>query len=168
MPIHLMPSDISPDLESCNSVLIVSCPICPPMSLAMQNGSPFLQFFKKGIKTPAFEDHIEAIREPLRQRGIRTGVFCSNLPCPTMCLWTKGQRKRLLKRAKDYDVVVVLGCDSATKTAMDTLKDVDCRVVQAMHSTGVANATVRFRFPLTIELLDKSYVGGAGSAEKVG
>jgi hypothetical protein len=105
MPLHLEPVDVSVDLENVRSVLIVSCPVCPPVSLAIQKGTPFIDIFKSGIKTPAFEDHIQNIRESLERRGVRTGVFSMYAPVPTMCLWTRGQHKRLRRRAKDFEAV---------------------------------------------------------------
>ena len=60
MPVHLEPLDVSSDLENFRSVLIVSCPVCPPMCLAMQQNSPFIEFFKRGLKTGAFEE-VDAI-----------------------------------------------------------------------------------------------------------
>ncbi len=152
MPVHMEPRDVSADLEKFHSVLIVSCPVCPPMCLAMQHKSPFIEFFKRGIKTGAFEDYVQSIRKPLEQRGVRTGAFTMHVPTPMMCLWTKGQRSRLLKRARDYEAVVILGCDSAAYTAQETLKDTDCQVIQGMRMVGTTNATLRFRFPLTIDL----------------
>jgi hypothetical protein len=151
MPIHLEPRDVTADLEGFSSVLIVSCPICPPVCVSMQKKRPFIEFFKHGLKTQAFEDYITSIREPLEQRGIRTGVFAMRVPIPTMCLWTEGQRNRLLRRAKDYDAVLVLGCDSATYTAKDTLKETGCQVFQAMRVETISNAIAKFRFPLTVE-----------------
>lgn len=152
MPLQLVPQDVSSDLEDVRSVLIVSCPVCPPVSLAVQTDSPFIELFKSGLKTPAFENHIEQIRKPLEARGIRTGVFTSYLPLPTMCLWTQGQRSRLLEFARNYEAVMVLGCESATYTAQQALANTSCRVVQAMQTTGITNAAVKYRFPLTIEL----------------
>ena len=67
MPLHLEPLDVSGDLENARSVLIVSCPVCPPVSLAIQKGTPFIEVFKSGLKTPAFEDHIQKLREPLER-----------------------------------------------------------------------------------------------------
>ena len=69
-----------------------------------------------------------------------------------MCLWTEGQRNRLLKRARDYEAVVVLGCDSAAYTAQEVLKGSDCQVIQGMQMIGTTNATLKVRFPLNIEL----------------
>lgn len=152
MPVHLEPQDVSADLQRFNSVLIVSCPICPPMCLAMEKKSPFIEFFKRGLKTGAFEDYIKAIRDPLERRGVRTGVYSTYVPCPMMCLWMKSQQGRLLKRARDYEAVLVLGCDSATYTAQESLKNTDCQVIQGMRMVGAANATVKIRFPLTIDL----------------
>lgn len=152
MPVYLEPKNVSADLEKFSSVLIVSCPICPPMCLAMQKKLPFIELFKSGMKTGAFEDYIKSIREPLEQHGVRTGVYSMYTPIPMACLWTVGQHKRLLKQASDYEAVVILGCDSATYTAKEALKGTNCQVIQAMQMTGIANATVKFRFPMTVEL----------------
>ena len=152
MPLNLEPLDVTADLEGFRSVLIVSCPICPTVSLAIKKNKPVIEFFKHGFKTEAFEDYIKSIRAPLEQRGIRTGVYRPFVPSPLMCVWTDGQRKRLRKRAKDYEAVLVLGCDSATYTAKDSLKDTDCKVLPAMRLTAITNATMRFRFPMTVEL----------------
>ena len=158
MPINLEPVDVSADLSDVGSVLIVYCPVCPQFSLAMQNDAPWLECFKNGLKTAALEDHIRKIRAPLEERGGRTAVFTMRVPLPTMCLWTKGQRERLLKRARDYEVVVVLGCDSAAFTAQQVLKDTNCQVILGMKMVGITNATVAHRFPLTFELQEASRV----------
>ena len=120
--------------------------------------SPWIELLKSGLKTGALEKHIEDIRSSLEQRGVRSDVFTMRLPLPTMCLWTKGQRNRLLKRAKDYEAVLVLGCDSARYTAQQTLRSTGCRVVQAMKMVGITNATVQFQFPMTLELQEKTRV----------
>jgi hypothetical protein len=122
------------------------------MCLAMQQNSPFIELFKRGIKTGAFEDYIRSIREPLERRGVRTGAYSIHVPTPMMCLWTKWQRSRLLKRARDYKAVLVLGCDSATYTVQETLKNTDCQVIQGLEMIGTTNATLKVRFPLTIDL----------------
>ena len=150
MPVNVTPRDVSADLAGFDSVLIASCPVCPPMCLAMQKKEPFIEFFKHGIKTAAFEDHIRTIRNSLAKRGVRTGVFSIHAPTPMMCLWTKRQRARLLKRAKDYEAVLILACDSGTESATDALKDTDCQIIQSLNMNGVINATTSIRFPLTV------------------
>ena len=150
MPVNVTPRDVSSDLVGFKSVLIASCPVCPPMCLAMQKKEPFIEFFKHGIKTSSFEDHIQTIRDSLAERGVRTGVFSIHLPTPMMCLWTKRQRARLLKRAKDYEAVLILACDSGTESAKDALKDTNCQIVQSLDMNGVINATTSIHFPLTV------------------
>ncbi len=150
MPVNLTPRDVSSDLADFNSVLIASCPVCPPMCLAMQKKEPFIEFFKHGVKTAAFEDYIRSIRDSLAQGGVRTGVFSIHTPTPMMCLWTERQRKRLRKRAKDYEAVMILACDSGTESAKDALKDTDCQVIQSLDMDGVINATTSIHFPLTV------------------
>jgi hypothetical protein len=152
MPVHLEPLDLSAELEKFSSVLIVSCPVCPPMCLAMAKKSPFIEFFHRGLKTGAFEDYIQSIREPLEQRGILTDVYSVYMPCPMMCVWMKSQQNRLLNRARNYDAVVVLGCDSAAYTVREALRNSGCHVIQGMRMVGAANATMKFHFPLTIDL----------------
>jgi hypothetical protein len=122
------------------------------MCLAMQQNSPFIEFFKRGLKTGAFEDYIQSIRKPLEQRGVRTGAYSIHTPTPMMCLWMKWQRSRLLKRARNYEAVLVLGCDSATYTVQETLKNTACQVIQGMQMIGTTNATLKVRLPLTIDL----------------
>ena len=150
MPVNVTPRDVFADLAGFDSVLIASCPVCPPMCLAMQKEEPFIEFFKHGIKTSAFEDYIQSTRDSLEKHGVRTGVFSIHTPTPMMCLWTKGQRARLLKRANDYEAVLVLACDSGTESAKDALKDTDCQVFQALEMDGVINATTSIHFPLTV------------------
>ncbi|MBT8099811.1 MAG: hypothetical protein KJO82_08675 [Gammaproteobacteria bacterium] len=154
MPLHLDTVDVSAELKNVDSVLIVSCPVCPPVSLATETDSPFIEFFRHGIKTGAYEDHVHDIRESLEQLGATTGVFTSYAPCPATCLWTKGQRNRLLKRARDYEAALVMGCESARQTVADTLEGTDCRVVPGMQLTGITNAILKFGFPLTVKLED--------------
>jgi hypothetical protein len=152
MPLYLEPRDVIAELDGFRSVLIVPCPICPPMSLAMQTKTPFIDFFRHGLKTPAFEDYIVSIREPLEQRGVRTEVLTIRAPLPLMCLWTERQRARLLERAQGFEAVLVLGCNSATQTVKATLEGTGCEVVQAMRMKAMANATTKFGFPGTVKL----------------
>ncbi len=147
MPIYLEPVDISHQLKEFASVLIVFCPICPPISLSIQKHSACLELSKRGFKSTAFQDYIRSIRESLEDFGIKTGVFSTYMPCPFMCLWTKGQRERLRNRTKDYEAAVVLGCDTASYTARQALQDTNCQVFQTMRTTGLTNRNRKFSFP---------------------
>jgi len=167
MPLHLEPLDLYDKLQGYSSVLLVSCPVCPPVSLATDKEMPFMEFFKHGIKTPAYEEFLGEVRQHLERDGISTGVFTSYLPCAATCLWTAGQRKRLLKRAGEYDAAVVMGCESARYTVEQTLKGTDCDVFLAMQLVGVTNANLKFEFPLTVRLDNQARVHANECAEQV-
>ena len=142
MPIFLEPRDALNDLKGFASVLIVSCPICPPMSVSIQSKRPLLEPFRHGIKTGAFEDYIQSIRQALEARGIRTGAFTLRLPVPMMCLWTGGQRRR----QKDPPDRV------ENATLLDALRGTDCHVIQGMSVKTITNATATVRFPGIVDL----------------
>ena len=110
MPIFLEPLDMVDELKGFRSVLIVSCPICPPMCVSIQQKKPFLQPLKHGLKTKAFEDYVIAIEEALKKHGVRTDAFTMRFPVPMMCLWTERQRARIVDRH------FVVGCLAARKT----------------------------------------------------
>jgi len=152
MPLHLESLDLSDTLKSYQSVLLVSCPVCPPISLASDNDSQLIEFFKHGIKTPAYEAHLNELRKSMEAKGIRTGVFTSYIPCPTTCMWTAGQRNRLRKRAVNYDAALVMGCESAQCTVEETLKGTKCDAILGMRLVGITNAKLKLEFPLNIKL----------------
>ena len=152
MPILLQPTDINLEFEKFSSVLIVSCPVCPAVSMAIAQNKPLFNFFKYGFKTEALEDHIKSIQTELEKRGVRTNAFTMRIPHPLMCLWTARQRYRLLKRASGFEAVLVLGCHSAAMTAKDALTDSDCKVLLGMREVGLTNATVRLRSCSQVEL----------------
>ena len=167
MPLHLESIDVVDALEDSRSVLIVSCPVCPPVSLAMQRGSPWIEVLKHGVKTEAFEDHVDELRKDLERRGIRTGVYAMYVPSPMMCVWTMGQHRRLRKRAEAYDTVVVMGCDSAKVSVERALAGTGRRVVVAMELTGLTNAVATFDLPSTVDLDDRALVGDGASVTPI-
>ncbi len=152
MPILLQTLDLTSQLKQFGSVLIVSCPVCPAVSMAIARKEPLFEFFKHGFKTDALEDHIRTIQTDLERRGVRTDTFAIRMPHPLMCLWTARQRRRLLKGAIGFEAVLVLGCHSAAMTAEDALGDTDCKVFLGMREIGLTNATVRYRPPARVEL----------------
>jgi hypothetical protein len=128
--------------------------------LASDDGSPLVEFFKHGIKTPAYERHLDDLRESLEREGIKTGVFTSYIPCPTTCMWTAGQRNRLLKRATDYDAALVMGCASAQRTVEEALTETNCEAILGMRLAGIINARLKFELPLNV-MLDSTMLVGA-------
>jgi hypothetical protein len=125
------------------------------VTVAVRERKPFMQFFTRFLKSPPFEQYIRALQSRLEEKGVTTAVFKSNIPHQWfMCMWTSGQRRKLEERAKQYDAVIVLGCDSATETVRAVVQSTDCRVIEGMKVAGIMNAKLRFHLPGNVSFED--------------
>ena len=153
MPFYLKDRDISSDIASVHSALIVPCRFCPAASLAVREKKPYIELFRSLLRTPSYESHIQALRSRLERLGIRTGVFDSRLPHQFVaCMWTSGRREELARQAAGYDAVIVLGCDAAVEVIRSSLQSTNCRIIPGMEVEGVMNVIPSLRFPLKISL----------------
>jgi hypothetical protein len=157
MPFYLKESDILPRAAGLQSVLIVPCRFCPAASLAVREKKPYIELFRKFLRTEAYESFIRALKRRLKDEGIKTVVFDSKLPHHFVaCMWTSGRRKELAKRAAEFEGVVVLGCDAAGETVCDAIRSTDCRVIQGMEVEGIMNVVPTVSFPFNISLVVQS------------
>ena len=152
MPFYLKEVDVVPEVAKFQSALIVICRFCPAASLAVRNQQPYLEFFRRFLKTESWEQHVNNVRSRLEKEGVKTSVFKGNLLNFIICMWTSGQRKKLLKRASEYEAVVVMGCEGAYESVCDIIKSTDCQVFLGMESEGVLNAIPKFHLPFNISL----------------
>jgi hypothetical protein len=151
MPIHFKDLDVVSEAAGVKSALIVPCNMCPAATVAIREKKPFMQIFRSLLKSLPFEQYLNKLQASLKEQGINTELFRSNFYHQWfMCMWTSAQRKRLLKAAKKHEAVIVLGCDSATETVRDSVKSIDCKVIEGMVVTGIMNATLRLHFPCNI------------------
>ncbi len=148
MPIHFNDLDVVSEVTGLNSALIVPCNMCPAVTVAVREKKPFIQFFRSFLKSVPFEQYMGTLQSRLREKGVITKVFKNYIPHQWfMCMWTSEKRKKLQKCAKQYDAVIVLGCESATETVRDVVKSNDCKVIEGMEVTGIMNAQLRFHLP---------------------
>ena len=153
MPFYLKESDITSQVAGLGSVLIVPCGFCPAASLAVREGKPYIEPFRRFMKTGAYESFIQQLKGRLEQQGIKAAVFNIRVPHRFVaCLWTSGSRRELAKRAKEFDAVVVLGCEGAVQTVCDSVASSDCRVIPGMELEGLMNAVPKVSFPFNISL----------------
>jgi hypothetical protein len=151
MPIHLNDLDVVPEVAGLSSALIVPCNMCPAVTVAVRENKPFIQFFRSFFKSAPFEQYIRALQIRLKEKGVKTKVFKNNLYHHWfLCMWTSGRRKKLRKYAKQYEAVIVLGCESATETVHELVESIDCKVVQGMEVAGFMNAKLKFHLPCNI------------------
>jgi hypothetical protein len=155
MPIHLNDLDVVSEVTGLSSALIVPCNMCPAVTVAVREEKPFIQFFRSFLKSFPFEQYIRALQSRLREMGVNTKVFKSNLYHQWfLCMWTSGRRKKLQKYAKQHEAVIVLGCDSATETVRDSVKSNNCKVIEGMEVVGIMNAKLRFHLPCNVSFED--------------
>lgn len=153
MPFYLDEKDLVPDVAGLKSVLIVPCRFCPAASMAVSCDEPYLEFHRRFLKTDPYERLIDSMKSSFETRGIRTGVFRSRLVHQfVLCMWTAKRRKRLLERAKDYEALVVIGCEAAVETVRDVVKSTGCAVIQGMKTKGIMSIQPRVKLPCSISL----------------
>lgn len=153
MPVFLKEIDDFKELEQFKSVLIVPCRFCPAASFAVVKREPYFEFLRKFLKTASYEKYINTMKRKLEKEGVKADLFKSHLPHQfVICMWTSLRRKKLLKRAKRYDALVLLGCESAAQTVYDSVKSTSCKVFQGMRSEGIMSIKPQFHFPCNISL----------------
>jgi 4-hydroxy-3-methylbut-2-enyl diphosphate reductase IspH len=155
MPIHFNDLDVVSEVEGISSALIVPCNMCPAVTVAVREEKPFIQFFRSFLKTIPFEEYVKALQSRLREKGVNTKVFKNYIPHQWfLCMWTTRRCKKLEKSAKQYDAVIVLGCESATETVRDAVKSDDCKVIEGMEVEGIMNAKLKFKLPGNVSFED--------------
>ncbi len=153
MPFYLKESDILPQVAGLQSVLIVPCRFCPAASLAVREKKPYIELFRKFLSTAAYDSFIQTQKRRLTYEGIKTAVFDSKLPHHFVaCMWTSGRRKKLAKRAAEFEGVLVMGCDAAVETVRNSIRSTDCRVIHGMENEGIMNVLPHVSFPFNISL----------------
>jgi hypothetical protein len=155
MPIHLDDLDVLPEVSGLSSALIVPCNMCPAVTVAVNEDKPFIQFFRSFLKSAPFEQHIKALQSRLEEKGVKAKVFKSNLPHQWfMCMWTSGRREKLRKSATRHEAVIVLGCDTATETARESVGSTSCKVIEGMEVSGFMNGKLKLSLPFNVSFED--------------
>jgi hypothetical protein len=155
MPMHFKDVDVIPEIAGLESALLVPCIMCPAVTVAIRERQPLMRLFRHLFKSPPFERYLKDLQTRLRERGVAADVFRSRLyPHWFLCMWSARQRRKLRKRARDYQAVIVLGCNSATETVCNSLDSPDCRVIEGMEVAGLTNARLKFRWPAHVSFED--------------
>jgi len=153
VPVYLKNIDDYKQLEKFKSVLIVPCRFCPAASMAVETNRPYVEFLHRFLKTAPYEELIGAIKSGLEKKGVKTDVFRSRwLHQFVVCMWTSGRRKKLLNRARNYEALVVLGCEAALDTVHDAVQSTSCKVFQGMRTEGIMGIRPQFGLPCNISL----------------
>ncbi len=153
MPFYLKESDYLPQVAELESILIVPCRFCPAASLAVRENKPYIEPFRRLLRTESYETFIETLRRRLEDGGIRTAVFDSKLLHQFVaCMWTANRRSELANRAAEFDGVLVLGCEAMVQAVGESIAATDCQVIRGMEIEGLMNVLPRVSLPLTLSL----------------
>lgn len=153
MPFILNAIDDSTAYEQYKSVLIIPCRFCPAASAAVKSDEPYIEIFRRFLKTGSYERFIRNLKSKLEKKGIKVGVFKSRwIHQFVLCMWTSKRRAALKKRAKDYEALIVLGCEAAVQTVRDSIKPETCEVLQGVKTEGIMSIRPRFSLPCNITL----------------
>lgn len=144
MPIHFEDLDVIPELKGVRSALIVPCNMCPAVTVSVRENKPFMQLFKSVMKSPPFEEYLVQLQSRLKDHAVLSKVFRSRFYHHWfMCMWPEARQKKLRRKAKRYDALIVLGCESATVTVRDSIGSQGCRVIEGMRVSGIMNAKLK-------------------------
>ena len=86
MPTYLKEVDVVPEVAKFQSALIVLCRFCPAASLAIRNDKPYIEFFRRLLKTEPYEELVDKMQSRLKKEGLKTGVFKGNLLNYLICM----------------------------------------------------------------------------------
>jgi len=153
MPFHFKQIDNISEYTQFKSVLIIPCRFCPAASSSINNNEPYFEFFRKFLKTESYDRYIKKLKSQLEEAGIKTDIFKSKIIHQfVLCMWTSKRRQKLLKRAKDYESLIVLGCEAAVNTVRDAVQSASCKVFQGLETEGIMSIQPRFHLPANISL----------------
>ncbi len=135
------------------SVLIIPCRFCPAASFSVSNNEPYIEPFQNFLKTESYERHIKDLKSKFEENGVKTDVFKSKLIHQfVLCMWTTERRNKLLERAKNYEALIVLGCEAAVQTVLESVKSTSCKVFQGLETKGIMSIQPRISLAGKISL----------------
>ena len=132
--------------------------------MAAREGKPFLRLFNSFIRSAPFEHYMKRIQSELDRQDINTKLYRSLF----LCMWPAGKRKKLEQRARSYDAIVVLACDSAAETVRDAVKSCGCKVIKGMEVAGITNVKMSFSLPCNVSFKEAKMVAISQQRNQVG
>lgn len=145
MPFHFNTLKDNSEFTSFKSVLIVPCRFCPAASFSISNHKSYIELFRKFLATDSYERYIKNLKSGLVEEGIKTNIFKSKIIHQfVLCMWTSKRRKKLAEQAKNYEAIIVLGCEAAVKTIKDSVKNTSCKVFQGLETKGLMSIQPKF------------------------
>ena len=150
MPLALTPVPVDRQFDGCRSVMFVACNICPRMHFAWEGREPLFSPAMLLGKKDGYQRHLKGLWRDALGRGQQSAIFKTS-STTAGCLWSTGLVEKFRRAGADYEAIGVVGCESAVRTVQQIFPDK--RIVQLVRVEGIANFTLRTRWPLRIEIV---------------
>jgi hypothetical protein len=150
MPLALSLVPVQGQFDGCRSVMFVACKVCPRMHFAWERREPIFSPAMLLGKADGFQLYLDGLRRDACGRGQQSEVF-KTPSTAAACLWSTGQGEKFRRDGAGYEAIGVIGCDSAVRTVAQIFPDK--LIVQLVRVEGIANFTLRNRWPLTVEIV---------------
>jgi hypothetical protein len=149
MPLAMSLVPVDRQFEGCRSVMFVVCHVCPRMHFAWEHHEPLFSPAMLFGRGSAFSRYLTALPRDAQARGQRSALFRTS-PMAAACLWSTALGEKFRGAGAGYEAFGVVGCESAARTVSQIFPG--RHVVQLVRVEGIANLTLRNRWPLTVEV----------------
>ncbi len=150
MPLALELLPLGSQLAGRSAVLFVACSICPRIHVQHRAAEPLYSWRTLLGRKDAFHRYMTAQVASARASGI-DAAWHRTSTLSAACLWTEADGATFRKEAALFDAVAVVGCESAVATIKRLAPDKP--IAQLAKVTGVANFSLRSRWPFTVEIV---------------
>jgi hypothetical protein len=155
MPLALKMMPVDRQFDGCGAVMFVACNVCPRMHFAWERHEPVFSMAMLFGKESGLQRHLDLLRLEAQSRGQQSAIFPT--PAATAgCLWSSALAEKFGRAGAQYEAIGVIGCESAVKTVSQVFPDK--RIVQLVQVEGIANFTLRTKWPMRVEIIAASQV----------
>jgi hypothetical protein len=78
MPAYLKEVEVIPEVAKYQSAPIVLCRFCPAASLAVRNDRPYIEFFRRPLKTEPYGELIDKMQSRLNKEASKQAFLKRN------------------------------------------------------------------------------------------
>ena len=152
-------TDIFNDLEKEKRVFLLGCPVCANMSLYIQKAaedSPVLTLTPTGFKAVSMREEVDRLTQLLNGKGLDVDSWVGKYPIVALCVPDERNRKKILKKCKDFETVITLCCDAGKKSVEGMLPG---KRIIAGTTADIPLYRSRFRFNLLDAGGDLAHLG---------
>lgn len=152
-------TDILNDLKERGKVIVLGCPVCADMSLYIQKATqntPVLTLTPTGFKAISMRDEVNRLTQFLKGKGLDVASWVGKYPVIALCVPDERNRKKIIKKCKDFEKIITLCCEAGKKPVESILHGK--KVIAGMNAIGIVNASLKSKIVYAKLYIDKNTV----------